>query len=30
MILNIVILLAVTLQRLGELWLSQRNTRALA
>jgi methyltransferase len=27
--LNIVILLAVTLQRLGELWLSSRNTRRL-
>ena len=29
MILNIVILSAVTLQRLGELWLSKRNTRRL-
>lgn len=29
MILDIVILLAVTLQRLGELWLSNRNTRRL-
>lgn len=29
MILNIIILLAVTLQRLGELWLSNRNTRRL-
>jgi methyltransferase len=28
-ILNIVILLAVTVQRLGELWLSNRNTRRL-
>ena len=29
MILNIVILALVTLQRLGELWLSNRNTRRL-
>ena len=29
MILNIVILALVTLQRLGELWLSKRNTRRL-
>lgn len=29
MTLSIVILLAVTLQRLGELWLSNRNTRRL-
>jgi methyltransferase len=29
MILNIVILTLVTLQRLGELWLSNRNTRRL-
>ena len=29
MILNIVILALVTLQRLGELWLAQRNTRQL-
>ena len=29
MIVNIVILLAVTLQRLGELWLSNRNTQRL-
>jgi methyltransferase len=28
-ILNIVILMAVTLQRTGELWLSRRNTRRL-
>ena len=29
MTLNIVILALVTLQRLGELWLSNRNTRRL-
>ena len=29
MILNILILLLVTLQRLGELWLSNRNTKRL-